>query len=127
MGAENVPAVRLADVAYQWPGKSGFAIRVEELKIDKGEKVLLLGSSGSGKTTLLSLICGIFPPDRGVIEIDGNNLTTLSAGARDRFRAENIGVIFQMFNLLPYASAVDNVVLPLAFAPSRRAARGSPR
>ncbi len=124
--AKGAVAVRLTKVEFRWPGKSGFGIQVEEFSVDRGEKVLLLGSSGSGKTTLLNLICGVFPPDRGTIEINGTNIVSLGAGARDRFRAENIGVIFQMFNLLPYASAIDNVVLPLAFAPRRRSRLAKP-
>ncbi len=63
-------------------------------------------------------------PRQGRIEILGTNIAQLSSARRDRFRAEHIGVIFQMFNLLPYGSAVDNVVLPLAFAPERRRRAG---
>ncbi|UTH46105.1 ATP-binding cassette domain-containing protein [Loktanella salsilacus] len=86
-----------------------------------GERVLLLGSSGSGKSTLLSLICGIATPQRGQVLIAGTDMGALRAGARDRFRAARIGVIFQQFNLLPYASVADNILLPLRFAPERRA------
>ncbi len=85
-----------------------------------GETVLLLGESGSGKSTLLSLICGTIIADRGIVTVSGIDLKTLSSGKRDRFRAENIGVIFQQFNLLPFASVIDNILLPLRFAPERR-------
>ena len=81
---------------------------------------MLLGPSGSGKSTLLSLICGINVPRAGAIEVLGRNLPAMSAKNRDRFRAEHYGIIFQMFNLLPYASALENVLLPLSFAPKRR-------
>lgn len=85
-----------------------------------GETVLLLGESGSGKSTLLSLICGTIIADRGIVTVSGIDLKTLSSGKRDSFRAENIGVIFQQFNLLPFASVIDNILLPLRFAPERR-------
>lgn len=92
--------------------------------MQSGERVLLLGDSGSGKTTLLSLICGIVVADAGQLHVNGTSIAGLAAGARDRFRAENIGVIFQQFNLLPYARVLDNILLPLQFAPQRRARAG---
>ncbi len=82
--------------------------------------MLLLGESGSGKSTLLSLICGTILPDQGRVEIAGADITTLSGGTRDKLRAEQIGVIFQQFNLLPFGSVMDNILLPLRFAPARR-------
>ena len=87
---------------------------------------MLRGESGSGKSTLLSLICGTILPDAGTLKVMGQDLKALSAGARDRFRAEHIGVIFQQFNLLPFASVGDNIVLPLQFAPSRKARVADP-
>ncbi|WVX48428.1 putative ABC transporter ATP-binding protein [Roseobacter fucihabitans] len=86
-----------------------------------GETVLLLGESGSGKSTLLSLICGTITAQSGNVRVTGTDVKTLSAGKRDSFRAEQIGLIFQQFNLLPYASVLDNILLPLRFAPRRRA------
>lgn len=110
----------LRDVHFRWPGRAGFALSVPELTVAAGESVLLLGESGSGKSTLLSLICGTILPDRGEASIAGTDVTRLSGGARDRFRAEQIGVIFQQFNLLPFGSVTDNILLPLRFAPGRR-------
>lgn len=114
----------LCDVGYRWPGQAGFSLTVPKLAVSKGESVLLLGESGSGKSTLLSLICGTLQPDRGAVEIAGTDVTSLSGGARDRFRAEQIGVIFQQFNLLPFGSVADNILLPLRFAPQRRKRAG---
>lgn len=113
-------ALSLGDMRFGWPG-GGFALSVPALHVARGERVLLLGASGSGKSTLLSLICGINRAQGGAVMVDGTDLGTLRPAARDRFRAERIGVIFQMFNLLPHASALDNVLLPLRFAPDRRA------
>ncbi|WP_040608985.1 ABC transporter ATP-binding protein [Pseudooceanicola batsensis] len=114
------PALTLEDVRFRWPGRATFGLSVPGFHMTQGESVLLLGESGSGKSTLLSLICGIVTAERGRVEVGGTDLSTLRAGARDRFRAERIGVIFQQFNLLPYASVSDNILLPLRFAPERR-------
>ena len=112
--------LEIAEIAYRWPGRAGFSLSVPQLSVAKGESVLLLGESGSGKSTLLSLICGTILPDQGQIDIAGTDITALSAGARDRFRGEQIGVIFQQFNLLPFGTVMDNILLPLRFAPARR-------
>ena len=90
------------------------------MSLAAGETLLLLGESGSGKSTLLSLVCGTIAPQAGRIRVAGTDLTALSGAARDRFRAEQIGVIFQQFNLLPFGSVADNICLPLRFAPERR-------
>lgn len=118
------PALALTDVAFAWPGRDGFTLTCPSLRVAAGETVLLLGASGSGKSTLLSLVCGIVAARRGRVAVDGTDLGALGAGARDRFRAERIGVIFQQFNLLPYARVADNILLPLRFAPARRARAG---
>jgi putative ABC transport system ATP-binding protein len=114
-------AVQLRGVEYLWSRKSPFALRIGCLTVRRGERLLLLGASGSGKSTLLSLVTGIATPVRGEALALGTDLAKLGSGARDRFRAEHFGIIFQMFNLLPYGAVVDNVVLPLSFAPRRRA------
>ncbi|MFK7835954.1 MAG: ABC transporter ATP-binding protein [Sulfitobacter sp.] len=116
----------LQDVRYQWPGRTSFALEIPVFSIARSESVLLLGESGSGKSTLLSLICGTITPASGVVSVAGTNIAMLSAGKRDRFRAEQIGLIFQQFNLLPYASVRDNILLPLRFAPLRRARVSDP-
>ena len=113
--------IKMSGVSFAWPGERSFRISIDAFSLEKGTRTLLLGPSGSGKSTLLSLLCGIAQPDHGVIELIGTDITQLSSAARDRFRAEHIGIIFQMFNLLPYGSAVDNVLLPLSFAAGRRA------
>jgi putative ABC transport system ATP-binding protein len=117
-------AIRMSDVAFAWPGRGGFRLEVPRLRLARGERMFLRGPSGSGKSTLLGLACGIAAPASGRVEVDGVDLAALSPARRDRFRAERIGVIFQMFNLLPYATALDNVLLGLAFAPARRARLG---
>lgn len=85
---------------------------------------MLLGESGSGKSTLLSMICGTVLAESGQVSVDGQDLGAVSNGARDRYRVEKIGMIFQQFNLLPFGSVLDNVMLPLGFAPERRGRAG---
>lgn len=116
----EAPALSLKDVRFRWPGRASFGLSVPGFRVAPGESVLLIGESGSGKSTLLSLICGIVTAEAGQVCVGGTDIAALRAGARDRFRAERIGVIFQQFNLLPYASVTDNILLPLRFAPERR-------
>ncbi|NDR58554.1 ABC transporter ATP-binding protein [Pseudoruegeria sp. M32A2M] len=110
----------MSGVEFAWSGTPRFQMSIAELAVPSGQTVFLLGESGSGKSTLLSLICGINQPSDGWIEVAGQDIVIMKGAARDRFRAEQIGVIFQMFNLLPYATALDNILLPLRFAPERR-------
>jgi putative ABC transport system ATP-binding protein len=112
--------VRLAGVRFAWPGRHAFAMAIDAFALPAGERILLIGPSGSGKSTFLSLLCGIVAPQAGQIEVLGTDTAKLSASARDGFRAEHLGIIFQMFNLLPYGTVIDNVLLPLSFAPKRR-------
>lgn len=93
---------------------------INDFTIERGERLLLIGPSGGGKSTLLSLLAGIVTPQTGTVEILGTDLSKLSGPARDTFRAEHFGIIFQMFNLLPYGTVIDNVLLPLSFSKSRR-------
>lgn len=120
------PALAMTGIDFAWPGRGGFSLHCPFFQIEPGESTLLLGESGSGKSTFLSLVCGIVTADQGSVSVGGTDLKTLGAGARDRFRAERIGVIFQQFNLLPYARVADNILLPLRFAPQRRARAGDP-
>nr|WP_309501955.1 ABC transporter ATP-binding protein [uncultured Roseovarius sp.] len=125
IGAKS--ALTLSQVEFNWAGRNAFGLTVPDFRIGQGERVLLLGESGSGKSTLLSLICGINAPKSGSICVDGTEISSMRPAARDRFRAEKIGIVFQQFNLLPYASPLDNILLPLRFAPERRARAGDAR
>ena len=116
----DAPIIELRNVQFRWSGQSSFAIAVPDFTVHKGETVLLLGSSGSGKSTLLSLICGTILANTGHVSVDGTDLKTLSGWSRDRFRADHIGIVFQQFNLLPFGTVLDNILLPLQFAPKRR-------
>jgi putative ABC transport system ATP-binding protein len=112
--------IRMTDLRFAWPGRDAFSLAVGHFSLPARQRVLLIGPSGSGKSTFLSLLCGILAPQSGHIDILGTEITKLTASARDGFRAEHFGIIFQMFNLLPYGTVIDNVLLPLSFAPRRR-------
>jgi len=84
-----------------------------DLEIPKGEFLALMGPSGSGKTTLLNLLGGLDSPTRGTITIAGQQIDRLSSGQLARWRAANVGFIFQLYNLLPVLTAERNVELPL--------------
>ena len=107
--------IRLADVSKNYR-KGRELVRVLDgisLAIEEGDFVGLMGPSGSGKTTLLNLLGGLDKPTRGDVEVDGRNISKLSTGALAKWRASNIGFIFQFYNLLPVLTAARNVGLPL--------------
>jgi putative ABC transport system ATP-binding protein len=100
-------------------GSELLILDVKEFHVTAGEHVVLMGRSGSGKTTLLHVVAGISRPDAGVVRIDGCDITRLNEAARDRFRADKIGYVFQTFNLLPGFTALENVLLGMSFAGGR--------
>ena len=115
----NEETICLDSLRFYWSRVADFKIYIPKLEIGRGEKVLLLGESGSGKTTLLSLICGFLSPISGDIFLNEQKLNDLKANKKDQFRSDNIGIIFQQFNLLPYANVIDNITLPLYFSKNR--------
>ena len=112
-------AVDLTDLRFRWPGGPD-VLAIDRLSVLVGERVFIEGPSGSGKTTLLGIIGCVLRPTAGTVRLFGDDVTHLHNAARDRLRGEHIGFVFQMFNLVPYLSVLDNVVLPCAFAPGRR-------
>ncbi|UJF18616.1 ABC transporter ATP-binding protein [Vibrio sp. SS-MA-C1-2] len=117
---ENNIAV-LDNVTFRWAKNSALTLSIPSLNINKGELLFIKGASGSGKSTLLSLLTGINQPESGSISILGQDLTRLSSSQIDKFRADHVGYIFQQFNLLPYLSVIENVVLSCQFSKKRKA------
>ncbi len=112
----------LSDVqkSYIEPGGGRLPILdIASFEVAAGEQMVLIGRSGSGKSTLLYVIAGITSADAGKIVIDGIDVGGLSEVARDRFRADKIGYVFQTFNLLPAYSALENVLLGMTFSRGR--------
>ena len=94
-----------------------------DLNIERGAFVSLMGASGSGKSTLLNLIAGIDQPTAGQIVVDGTDIHALSRTRLARWRAENVGYIFQLHNLIPVLTAYENIELPLLLLPMSRSER----
>jgi len=119
--------LEIRDLHYAWPGAGGECLAIERLDIAAGRAVFLHGPSGCGKSTLLGLLAGVLVARRGRVSLLGQDWAAMRGGARDARRAEHVGVIFQQFNLLPYVSVLDNVLLPCRFsaARARRCAGGA--
>jgi putative ABC transport system ATP-binding protein len=115
----RVPAVLLENVEFAY-GSGPIVLRVSQLRVERGEKLFIFGPSGSGKTTLLGLLAGVLHTDSGVVRVLGTDLGALSNRKRDALRAAHIGYIFQMFNLIPYLSVQENIVLPCRLSRERR-------
>jgi putative ABC transport system ATP-binding protein len=113
------PLIRLETLRFGWPGQPVPLLQIDRLALARGERLFLHGASGSGKSTLLGLIAGVLAPQSGAIEVLGQNLNELGAAARDRFRADHFGIVFQQFNLIPYLSVIENVTLPCRFSAER--------
>ncbi len=118
------PALEISGVRYRYAGTAHrdevggerFDLVAPDLVVRAGERVLVAGSSGVGKSTLLTLIAGLDDPTSGVISVAGTRVHGLSGAARDLFRAEHVGMIFQTFNLLQGFSALENVLAALMFS-----------
>ncbi len=111
-------AIRITDLKFGWKNDQT-TLAIPSLVIEKGSRTFLKGDSGSGKSTLLGIIAGILLPQSGSIEVFQENIVDYSSSKRDKFRAEQMGIIFQMFNLLPYLSICENICLPCRFSKSR--------
>jgi putative ABC transport system ATP-binding protein len=119
------PVLHLQHVHFRWPGGTRDLLHLPEFVLESGERVFLQGPSGSGKSTLLSLVGGILLAHSGSVEVLGQDLSLLSSSRRDAFRVAHLGFLFQLFNLLPYLSLTENVLLPLRFSRKRAERVGS--
>lgn len=114
----NGPVLQCEAVRFTY-ASSGFGLSIPSFQVSAGEAVFLEGESGSGKSTALNLMAGVLRADQGQVRLMGQNLRDLSESRVDALRVENIGFIFQQFNVLPYLSVIDNVTLPCRFSKSR--------
>ena len=102
-------------------GGGPWVLDIPELTLERGTRAFLFGPSGSGKTTLLGVLAGVLKANEGEVRVLGEDLASHSGAQRDAFRAEHIGYVFQMFNLIPYLSVLDNITLPVRMHAGRRA------
>ncbi len=112
--------IELSGLRFRWRRSEPLVIDIDSLAVAAGERVFIKGPSGSGKTTLLNLLAGVARPEAGTVTVAGTALSALTGAARDAFRADHIGFVFQLFNLVPYLSLIDNVLLPCSFSALRR-------
>ncbi|MFT6206605.1 MAG: putative ABC transport system ATP-binding protein [Colwellia sp.] len=115
-------AISLKDMNYRYKNApANYAgLSIAQWNVDITERVFLHGNSGTGKTTLLNLLCGILIPTSGNVSLFDNNISRLSNSQRDLFRAKNIGVVSQKFNLIPYLSVLKNIQLAAYFVKNSR-------
>ena len=112
--------IEITQLGFAWPGQPEL-LDIPSFTLSHGVSLFLKGPSGSGKTTLLGLLGGVQKPDRGSVRLLGTDLGQLSSSARDRFRVDHTGYIFQQFNLLPFLPVLENVLLPCRFSKTRAA------
>lgn len=113
--------IDISDLEFRWQTDAPTVLSIEALRVEAGECLFIKGPSGSGKSTLLSLLAGVTTAAAGTVRVMDQALESLSSVQRDHFRADHIGYIFQMFNLIPYLSMLENVMLPCRFSARRHA------
>lgn len=100
-----------------------YALRDVSVTVKEGEFLAIMGTSGSGKSTLLNMMSGLDKPTKGEVILDGQKINQLKDSALTTIRRDNIGFIFQFFNLIPVLTAIENVTLPIDLAGNRKAER----
>ncbi|MDP3330631.1 MAG: ATP-binding cassette domain-containing protein [Methylococcaceae bacterium] len=108
--------ITITNLRFRYPDMQTPCLDIPAFHVDAGDRIFIYGPSGSGKSTLLGLLGGVLSAESGSIHILGNDFTKMSQTQRDRLRADHIGFIFQQFNLIPYLSVIDNVLLPCRFS-----------
>ncbi len=112
--------IEVRQLRFAWPKAGADCVAIDALDVAVGRTLFLHGPSGGGKSTLLGLLAGVLLPREGSVSLMGTSWSSLSGARRDAFRADHVGYIFQQFNLLPYLSVLDNVLLPCRFSALRR-------
>ena len=118
--AERSTSVEIDRLRFAWRPGQPEVLDIADFVVEAGERVFIEGPSGSGKSTLFSLLGGVLSPRQGTLRILGVGISEMPARRRDAFRADHIGFVFQMFNLVPYLSMIANVTLPCRFSRRRR-------
>jgi putative ABC transport system ATP-binding protein len=122
----TIPLISVRSLRYAWSAASD-ELAFEDFEVEPRERLFLHGPSGSGKSTLLGLLAGVLAPSSGDVSVLGTSFASLRASARDRFRANHLGYIFQQFNLLPFLTPVENVLLGCAWSGDRSRRAGATR
>ena len=111
--------INIQDMHFSYPLDNSFSLSIDTLITKNNCRLIIDGPSGCGKTTFLNLITGLLKPNKGQINVLNTPIHTLSASQCDQFRADHFGIIFQQFNLIPYLTIIDNIILPCTFSKKR--------
>jgi len=109
-------AIALHNVSYRYPKSQSPVLQIDSWDLAYGEQVFIQGLSGSGKSTLLNVLSGILKANTGDVIVLGKSFSDMASHQRDAFRANNIGVVYQQFNLIPYLSVIENIQLAVYFS-----------
>jgi len=112
--------IHLKNINFQYQSNSDFSLTIRDFSVQKNSSLFIDGPSGCGKTTFLNILTGLTQPINGNIHILGTDITLLSKVKSDQFRADHFGIIFQLFNLIPYLSVIENIILPCTFSNTRK-------
>ena len=108
--------ISIKNLEYKVGQKINFSLKIKDFKLNKSDSVLIYGESGLGKSTFLNLLSGAVSPQKGNIDILGANITNTSSSIKDKIRGDHFGIVFQTFNLLPYVSVKNNILLGKAYS-----------
>ena len=114
------PAIKVNNLHFRWRSDLPEILHIPDWQVAQGERIFIRGASGSGKSTLLALLAGVALPQQGDILLMQQSVNRLSGTRRDHFRSDHIGFVFQLFNLIPYLSVLENVTLPCRFSKLRK-------
>ena len=117
---ESSPAIHVKDLHFRWRDNLPEILHITDWQVAAGERLFIRGASGSGKSTLLALLAGVTLPQQGEVNLLHTTINKLSGTRRDHFRSDHIGFVFQLFNLIPYLSVLQNVILPCRFSLQRK-------
>jgi|TARA_B110000495_G_C23012013_1_gene598671 putative ABC transport system ATP-binding protein len=112
-------AINMQNLSFHYEGAHPI-LKLDAFEVKKQEKIFIYGPSGCGKSTLLGLIAGMFLPQQGTLEVFGLDFCSISRSKRDEIRGKEIGYIFQTFNLIPYLSCLENILLPCIITRQRK-------
>ena len=110
---ESQYSLEFKNLKFSYKSSKNSILKIDSFQIMEGEKVFLYGPSGCGKSTLLNLVAGVLKPTEGSIRVLGHDFDRLASSKKDQIRGQKIGYIFQSFNLIPYLSVKENILLPL--------------
>ena len=108
--------ISIKNLKYKIGQNINFSLNIKNFKLNKSDSILIYGESGLGKSTFLNLLSGTISPQKGTIDILGTNISNTSSSIKDKIRGDHFGIVFQTFNLLPYVSVKNNILLGKAYS-----------